>query len=141
MIYCLRLRNFLLENCATFFALVHLAETAASSLLEAEKGFFGNSPLMDKSFRKSSEPGAVHLVRTFCKAFSQGGDEKCVCYGAFLEYIRPILKEQALKSLPLEHFHGNRFNILFHNATGTLFLADHAKAFLQGSADNSRGQN
>ena len=118
-------------------ALVHLAETASSSLLEAQAGFFEQeAPIMDKSFRKASEPGTTRLVRTTCKAVAHGGDEKSGCHGSFLEFLRPTLKQEGFGGLPLEPFRGNRFNILFRNAASILYLADHLNEYLESNANN-----
>lgn len=118
-------------------ALVHMADTASSCLIETDKIVFGEkAPIFDASFSKKSEPGTTRLVRTTCKAFAEGGDEKSGCYGSFLEFVRPSLKENGFRSLPLERFRGNRFNILFMNAARTFFLAEDIIKYLESGADN-----
>eukprot|EP00057_Strongylocentrotus_purpuratus_P007736 XP_011662210.1 PREDICTED: uncharacterized protein LOC105437383 [Strongylocentrotus purpuratus] len=117
-------------------ALVHLAETASSSMLETQQGFFSEAPAFDKSFQKASEPGTTRLIRTACKAVAHGGDEKSGCHGNFLAFIRPWLKEHGFRKLPIEPFHGNRFNILFRNAASVFYLHEELTTFLQSSADN-----
>ena len=57
-------------------ALVHMAEICSSVLVELENDLFDDAPILDKSFKKNSEPGSVRLVRTCCKAFARRGDEK-----------------------------------------------------------------
>ena len=61
--------------------LVHMAETAGKSLLEAEKGLFGGSiPSAAPQMSSPSESGTVCLVRTACKAFARGGDARNGCH-------------------------------------------------------------
>lgn len=118
-------------------ALVHLAETASASLVQTDNANFQEEPpIMDKNFRNKKEPGATRLVRTACKAIAEGGDEKSGCHGSFLEFLRPTLKEQGFRSLPIQPFRGNRFNILFQNAASTFYLAEHIEQYLEGAASN-----
>ena len=118
-------------------ALVHLAQTASKAILETEKESFADEPpILDRSFRKIYEPGTTRLVRTVCKALAEGADEKSGCHGSFLEYVRPTLLEDGFRRLPLEPFHGNRFNIIFQNAASVFYLADHITSFLEGGAEN-----
>ena len=118
--------------------LVHTAEVATSCLLEAERGLFeGCAPIYDATFRKANEPGTLRLVRTVCKAFSCGGDEKSGAHGPFSLYVKPFLKEKGMRSIPIERFRGNRFNILFSNAAGVYFMISKLKEFLQHN-DNNR---
>lgn len=68
-----KLNNFF----CSLHVLVHAAETATVCLFEAEEGLFENViPIYDVSFGKAREPGTLRLIRTVCKAFSCGGDEK-----------------------------------------------------------------
>ena len=118
-------------------ALVHLAEVASTALKESDKGFFADkSPILDGSFSKGNESGAVRLIRTASKAVAQGGDEKSGCHGSYMEYMRPHLKANGFYSLPLEPFRGNRFNIVFQNAASLFYLAEHLTSFLNGNATN-----
>ena len=57
-------------------ALVHISETASSCLETVEKGFFGEPPIYDATFKRSGESATARLVRTVSKAFSCGGDEQ-----------------------------------------------------------------
>lgn len=117
--------------------LVHLAEAASAALLQYEKTVFDtNPPIHDKSFQKASEPGATRLIRTACKAFAAGGDEKSGMHGNFSTYTRDFLKQHKLRSVPLERFRGNRFNILFSSAASVHFLVEQMKGYLEISADN-----
>ena len=87
--------------------LVHVAEAASSCLLQAEKGLFeSNSPIYDASFRTSYESGCLCLIRTASKAFSCGGDEKNGAYYSFSTYVKPLLTENHLHSVPVERFRG-----------------------------------
>jgi hypothetical protein len=71
-----------LEGLCNFFCglhvLVHMAETASSCLKEVEMLFFDNAPPIWNPSFKSAEPGGTRLVRTTCKALTNGGDDKCV---------------------------------------------------------------
>ena len=62
-------------------SLVHFAETSSKALVKVENEIFNNSiPIKDPSFKKSSESGTTRLVRTACKAFARGADEKSGCH-------------------------------------------------------------
>lgn len=105
-------------------SLVHFAETTSKALLEVENGYFDtNTPIFDKSFRKTCESGTLRLVRTASKAFSRGADEKSGLYSDFKLYAHTFLKENGFHGLPLQEFRGNMFNILFENAAGVFFLS------------------
>ena len=126
-------------NCfCGLHALVHLAETASSALHQAEAATFKDeAPIHDKFFRKKSEPGATRLIRTTCKAVAEGGDEKSGCHGSFLDFMRPSLRENGFNRLPIEPFRGNRFNILFQNASSVFYLSSHLQDYLdEGGATN-----
>lgn len=113
--------------------LVHLAEAAESALCEAEKAHFDPDlpPCSDPSFRKPAQAGTTRLVYTFCKMFARGADEKNGCHGRFVAYIEPFLKEHGYRSLPLQPYRGNRFNILFMDAGLVYFFQRNALKFLQ----------
>ncbi|XP_071149165.1 uncharacterized protein [Mytilus edulis] len=117
--------------------LVHMAEAAASTLKESDKGFFGTEhPILDKSFLKATEPGAVRLIRIASKAFARGGDEKNGAHLHFETYIDNFLATHKLRSIPLERYRGNRFNIIFSAASNVFFLADKMSAYLEAGASN-----
>jgi len=102
--------------------LVHFADTCNASLKELEMANFNNDPpVFDKSYLKPSESGGVRLIRTTCKALVRGADEKCGKFKDFNPYVRDFLNGNKLHSIPLEEFHGNRFNILFESALGVFF--------------------
>ena len=114
--------------------LVHMAETAGKSLLEAEKGLFGGSiPSAAPQMRSPSESGTVRLVRTACKAFARGGDARSGCHLQFMAHVQPFLNAHKMTTLPLTPFRGNRFNILFANAGHLFFLLQEMVAFLNYS--------
>ena len=71
---------------------VHMEDTCSKSLLEVEKETFADAPILDKSFKTNSELGAVRLVRTCCKAFSKGGDERSGQYCNFNTYAKNSYK-------------------------------------------------
>ncbi|WAQ97078.1 hypothetical protein MAR_029768 [Mya arenaria] len=112
-------------------SLIHFAETSNKTLIQVENGFFDiNAPILDPSFRKQSESGTLRLVRTSCKALARGADEKSGKFKEFNIFVKDFLKENKLHSLPLEPFHGNRFNILFESAVAVFFLKDKIREFL-----------
>ena len=117
-------------------ALVHIAETASNCLKVVEAAFFDDPPIFDPTFRKTGESGATRLVRTVSKGFACGGDEKCGVYGSFYIFVKDFLKEKKIRSVPIQRFHGNRFNILFANAANIFFLHEHVKEYLNGDDSN-----
>ena len=98
--------------------------------------FENDTPRYDATFRKASEPGTLRLIRTVCNAFTCDGDEKNGVYGTFSTFIKPFLKENGIRSIPIERFRGNRFNILFTNAAGVYFHSSKIKQFLQSNDSN-----
>ncbi|WAQ95042.1 SPIN3-like protein [Mya arenaria] len=110
--------------------LVHMAETASKALIEYEVDTGREAPILDPTFKNSAEPGTVRLVRTACKAFSKGGDEKNGQYLTFQTYSKDFLRENGFRGVPLERFRGNRFNILFRNAAALFFLKDKLQSYL-----------
>jgi hypothetical protein len=108
-------------------SLVHYAECADKAGSEAEKGHFEGSaaPIFNPQFQVSGESGAARLVRTTCKALARGADEKSGIYAKAVPFLRPILKEKfSARSFPLTPYRGNRFNIMFHNASIIYCLHD-----------------
>ena len=98
-------------------SLVHFAESANISVAKVEKKIFeGNVPTFDASYLKAKESGTARLVRTACKVFSRGGDEKDGRHKEFCIFVSDYLRQNKLHSLPLQPFHGNRFNILFESS-------------------------
>lgn len=112
-------------------SLVHMADVASTSIAEAEKA--GAEPAVSGAEQcgKEGESGTARLVRTACKAFARGGDEKSGCHSMFAAFCQPFLKEHGFRTLPLVPYRGNRFNILFMNAGLVYFLQDKMVDFLQ----------
>ncbi|XP_053392120.1 uncharacterized protein LOC128554835 [Mercenaria mercenaria] len=125
-----RLCNFF----CSLHALVHMAETCSKSLVEYEKNI--DAPILDISFKKETESGTVRLIRTTCKSFSKGGDEKNGQFLNFETYAKDFLKENGFRGVPLERFRGNRFNILFRNAAYVYFLKDQLQGYLRIESSN-----
>ena len=115
-------------------SLVHIAEVSATSLLKVETELFEpqNPPISDPAFLKANESGCTRLIRTACKAFARGADEKSGCHLPFLIFAGQFLKEKNMKTLKLTPFRGNRFNILFFNAGQVFFLRETMTDFLKG---------
>ena len=134
-----------LDNMYNFFcgphSLVHIAEASLKALVQAEMGLFdGDVPRPSSSFlqsRNSSEPAACRLVRTACKAFARGADEKSGCHGPFSSFVKPVLKQYMMHSLPLTPYRGSRFNILFENASYMFFFHDQMILYLEGNNTNA----
>ena len=117
-------------------ALIHLAEVAEKSILQVEKNIL-TEEVRTSGFIGSTEASTVRLIRTSCKAFAAGADEKSGVFSNFIVYVRPFLKENSMRSLPIVQFRGSRFNILFQNASGVFFLKEKMVSFLdQHGADN-----
>ena len=123
-----RLNNFF---CG-LHSLVHFAEVTDKALKEVETSHFnGKTPAFSTTFSKKSESGVTRLIRTACKSFAFGGDEKTGCHGQFLTYINQRLKDNHMHSFPLTPFRGSRFNILFHNAAVVYFFHNNMSDFLK----------
>ncbi|XP_055956022.1 uncharacterized protein LOC130012338, partial [Patella vulgata] len=108
-------------NINHFFCGLHLltglADKSASELKKFEEMYF--KTYSAQTFKTASSflpngPGCVRLVRTICKAFTKGGDEKSGCYLPFKLYLKSL----GISKLPLTPFHGNRENRL----TQSIFL-------------------
>ena len=111
----MRVNNFF---CGLHF-LVGLADCAEETLKvwEAKSATEKESP---------GSSGTQRLIRTACKAFHCKGSQQCGSYALFHTY----LKEKNIHKIPLAHFVGNRFNILFYDAAGVYFLKDHMIHFI-----------
>lgn len=119
-------------------SLIHFAETSNKVLIEVEQGFFGGAtPIFDKSFITKKEYATTRLVRTASKALARGADEKSGRYTDFFVFIDDHFKENGLHSVPLQPFHGNRFNILFESSASLFFLHKHITQFLEGNQSNN----
>jgi hypothetical protein len=78
----------------------------------------------------------VRLIRTASKAFSCGGDAKSGVYGHFTTFSKDFLNKNKMKSVPIQRYHGNRFNILFENASYVYFMHEKIKEYLDFDASN-----
>ena len=107
-----------------FFCGVHLIGNMADHAAEALKLF--EAAYRDEQSSSSQESTTVRLVRVACKAFERHGDEKS---GHPLKFAT-FLRRKGIHKVPLAHFKGNQFNILFHNAGGVYFLRQHITEFL-----------
>ena len=76
---------------------------------------------------KSGDSEVVRALRCICKVFAVGGDEKC---GISLEF-KTYLKRNDVKFPQLKPFHGNRFNIVFHNGGIAYYVREHIQTFLE----------
>ena len=90
-----------------------------------------STPQADEEHDKTNEAATVRLVRTSCKAFAVGANEKSGVYGHFRIFAKEFLHRHHLHNLPIVPFRGSRFNILFDNAAGTFFLREQMLQFLQ----------
>ena len=74
-----------------------------------------------------SSSGTQRLVRTACKAFHHRGSQKAGSSALF----RAFLKNHNIHKIPLAHFVGNRFNVLFYDAAGVYYLRDLMVRFIE----------
>ena len=65
-----------------------------------------------------STSGTQRLVRTACKAFHHRGSQKAGSSVLFQSFLR----KHNINKIPLAHFVGNRFNVLFYDAAGVYYL-------------------
>ena len=101
-----RMNNFF---CGLHF-LVGLADAAEETLKLWEAQFSSNVV--------GSSSGTQRLVRTACKALHHRGSQQCGSSTLFRTYLR----KEGIHKIPLAHFVGNRFNILFYDAAGVYYL-------------------
>jgi hypothetical protein len=76
-------------------------------------------------FHKSSESGTTRLIRTSCKSFACGADEKSGCFRDFQVYTESL--KQKMDLVPVR---GNRFNMFF-NAGIVSYLKESIQSFLE----------
>lgn len=117
----------LLTRMYNFFCGLHLVVNIADVvnkvfLQEQVEPNFDNG-----AFEQSGDSNIIRALRCICKAFSAGGDEKC---GTSLEF-KTYLRHKGVKVPDLKPFHGNRFNIIFHNGGVAFYLCKHIKSFLE----------
>ena len=117
-----------LQDIDTYFCglhgLVHMAEDAVKSLVEAEKAHFARKnetvPVLSPQCLRSGDgaAGASRLVMATCKAVAKGGDEKSGIHSKAKLYLKETLKGKfGCNILPFSRPVGSRFNLLFRNAS------------------------
>ena len=117
--------------------LVHFTKSDNATINIAEQAHFDGKVLIyDRSFQKKGESGVVRLIRTACKAFAFGGDERTGCHSRFVTWIKSWLEERKVHSLPLTRFSHNRFNILHHNAVIVYCMHEKMAEFLKDDTSN-----
>ncbi|XP_072177862.1 uncharacterized protein [Diadema setosum] len=129
------------KSMNNFFCGLHyvvgLADYASKTIQAWEKMIFGDDRVGAESLSgmhvESGECGTVRLVRTICKSVQDRGCERS---GKPVEF-RSFLKSKGVEHVPLAPFHGNRFNILFHNGAGVYFLLSHLKEFFAEHAKDN----
>ena len=111
--------------------IVSMAEHTAEALKLFENSHFEGKPAGSATVAgigawRSSEAGTLRLIRIACKAFERRGDEKSGCPLQFASF----LKSKGVCKVPLAHFKGNRFNIIFRNGGAVFYLHKHIKEFI-----------
>ncbi|VDI03270.1 Hypothetical predicted protein [Mytilus galloprovincialis] len=92
------------------------------------------APTLPGGYSIPGESGTTRLVRTVCKAVQDRRWEKA---GKPLQFRDFLHTQGQVKEVPIASFKGNRFNILFHNATGVYYLLNDLLAFAEEhKADN-----
>ena len=115
-----------LTSMNNFFCGLHYLVGLADSADEVLKKWEMQSS-SSVNARLDSSSGTQRLVRTACKAFHHRGSQQC---GSSLLF-RTYLKKEGIAQLPLAHFVGNRFNILFYDAAGVYYLRNHMQKFIE----------
>ena len=80
----------------------------------------------------TASSGTQRLIRTACKAFHHKGSQQSGSSPLFQTY----LKKHNIQKIPLAHFVGNRFNILFYDAAGVYYLQSHMITFIESVHGN-----
>ena len=109
-----------------------MAEHTCEALKLFETAHFASKPAgsaCNTFAYTSAEPGTIRLIRTACKAFEQRGDEKSGCPLQFTSFLR----SRGIQTVPLAHFRGNRFNIIYHNGGGIYYLHRYIQEFLEST--------
>ena len=75
----------------------------------------------------SNSSSTQRLIRTACKAFHHRGSQQCGTSTLFRAYMRKV----GVHKVPLAHFVGNRFNIIFYDGAGVYYLHDHMIKFIE----------
>ena len=88
--------------------------------------------ILDKDYEKqfafnTKESSPTQLIRIACKAFHPRGSDEC----GVASYFNAFLSKRDQSNL-FASFIGNRFNILYYNASALYFLKDAIKDFIEG---------
>ena len=67
------------------------------------------------------------VIPTACKAFHHLGSQQCGTSILFRTYMKKI----EIHKVPLAHFAGNRFNIVFYDGAGVYYLHNHMIKFIE----------
>ena len=113
-----------------FFCGLHLmvtfAENFAQCIREIEPDDIGACSSKDnKRFTNRTESHIIRFIRTVCKLFSRGADEKSGCYDSFTTFLASKGKVNILTE-----FKHNRFNILFYDGGAVYHLLEDIEDFI-----------
>ena len=112
-----------------FFCGLHFVVGLADAAEETVK-LWESNVLSEENVTASS--GTQRLIRTACKAFHHKGSQQSGSSPLFQTY----LKKHNIQKIPLAHFVGNRFNILFYDAAGIYYLQSHMITFIESVHGN-----
>ena len=112
-----------LTRMNNFFCGLHFVVGLADAAEEAVKLWESNL-FPDENVTSS---GTQRLVRTACKASPHKGSQQSGSSALFRTY----LKQHNIQKIPLAHFIGNRFNILFYDAARVYYLQSHMITFIE----------
>ena len=112
-----------LTSMNNFFCGLHFLVGLADSAEEVMKKW----EVQSSSDSPQGSSGTQRLVRTACKAFHHRGSQQC---GSSLLF-RTYLRKAGISKIPLAHFVGNCFNILFYDAAGVFYLRSHMQNFIE----------
>lgn len=110
--------------------LVSLAENFSSSIRQLEASLVPEdigaaTHQQTKWFTKKSESPIIRCVRTACKLFARGADEKNGCFAEFSSYLEDHNKKNILTA-----FKHNRFNVLFYDGGAVFYLRNEIQEFI-----------
>ena len=117
-----RMYNFF---CGMHF-IVGMADHTAEALRLFEIAHQESETTTVSTSTEPTEAGCIRFIRTACKAFEKRGDQKS---GHPLQFSS-FLKQKGIQRVPLVHFKGNRFNIIFIDGGRVFFLRPYIIEFL-----------
>ncbi len=116
--------------------IVGLADTTAAMLLQLESTHCESSiPPSGSVIVRKSEPGIIRTIRTACKALSKHGCEQSGVY--MYQPFTAFLKSNGICRNPLASFRGNRFNIVFYDASALYYIAPLVQKLFDEAAQGS----